>query len=37
MEILKFILTFFVGFATILVGDYIWLGIVVKQFIIREF
>lgn len=37
MEILKFILTFFVGFATILIGDYIWLGIVVKQFIIREF
>jgi uncharacterized membrane protein len=37
MEILKFILTFFVGFGTILIGDYIWLGTVVKQFIIREF
>lgn len=37
MEILKFILTFFVGFGTILIGDYIWLGTVVKQFTIREF
>ncbi len=37
MEILKFILTFFVGFGTILIGDYIWLWTVVKQFTIREF
>jgi len=37
MEILKLFLTFLVGFATILVGDFIWLGMVVKQFTIREF
>lgn len=37
MEILKFILTFFVGFGTIILWDYIWLGTVVKQFTIREF
>lgn len=37
MEILKIVLTFFAGFATILMGDFIWLGTVVKKFTIREF
>lgn len=37
MEILKLFLTFLVGFGTILLGDAIWLGYVVKKFTIREF
>ena len=37
MEIIKFILTFLVGYATIIAGDYIWLGYVVRKFTIREF
>lgn len=37
MEIIKFILTFLVGYATIIMWDYIWLGHVVKNFTIREF
>jgi uncharacterized membrane protein len=37
MEIVKFVLTFLVGYATIIIGDYIWLGYVVRNFTIREF
>jgi uncharacterized membrane protein len=37
MEIIKYVLTFIFGFFTILIGDYIWLGYVVKSFTIREF
>lgn len=37
MEFLKLFLTFGVGYLTILVGDAIWLGHVMKNFTIREF
>ncbi len=37
MEILKIFGVYFVGFMTLLILDYIWLGIVTKDFIIREF
>lgn len=37
MEIIKYVLTFFFGFFTILVWDYIWLGYVTRAFIIKEF
>lgn len=37
MEILKILGVYFVGFMTLLILDYIWLGIVTKDFIIREF
>lgn len=37
MEILKLFLTFLVGFGTILIGDAIWLGYIMKNFTIREF
>lgn len=37
MMILKYFLTFLAWFFTLLVLDYIWLGSVTKDFIIREF
>ncbi len=37
MEILKYLAVYAAGFMTILVLDYIWLGIVTKDFIIKEF
>lgn len=37
MEILKIAGVYGVGFLTLLVLDYLWLGIVTKDFIIREF
>ncbi len=37
MEIYKYIIVFLVAFLTLLIMDYIWLGIVTKDFIIREF
>lgn len=37
MQILSFVLTFFVGYAVMLFGDYVWLGMIVKRFTIREF
>lgn len=37
MEILKILGVYFVWFMTLMVLDYIWLGIVTKDFIIREF
>ncbi|MGE4443370.1 MAG: DUF2177 family protein [Candidatus Altimarinota bacterium] len=37
MIILKYFLTFLAGFFTLLILDYIWLGSVTKDFIIREF
>lgn len=35
--ILKLFLTFLVSFFTILVLDYVWLWIIIKQFIMKEF
>ncbi len=37
MEFLKFILPLIAWYVTILLGDFIWLGYVMKQFTIREF
>jgi uncharacterized membrane protein len=37
MEIIKILWVYFVGFLTLLILDYIWLWIVTKDFIIREF
>lgn len=37
MEILKIIGVYGVGFVTLLILDYIWLGLITKDFIIREF
>lgn len=37
MEILKYFAVYAAGFITILILDYIWLGIVTKDFIIKEF
>ncbi len=37
MELLKLFLTFGVGYLTILIGDFLWLGHVAKNFTIREF
>jgi hypothetical protein len=37
MEILKIAGVYGVGFLTLLILDYLWLGIVTKDFIIREF
>jgi len=37
MEILKIAWVYGVGFFTLLILDYLWLGIVTKDFIIREF
>lgn len=37
MEILKLVLTFLVWFATIVIWDVIWLGFIMKDFIVREF
>lgn len=37
MIILKYFLTFLAWFFTLLILDYIWLGSVTKDFIIREF
>jgi hypothetical protein len=37
MEIIKYLTVYGVGFLTILILDYIWLGIVTKEFIIKEF
>ena len=37
MEILKYLAVYWVGFLTILILDYIWLGTVTKDFIVREF
>ena len=37
MELIKIMLTFVSGFATILLCDYIWLGYIVKRFTIAEF
>ncbi len=37
MEVYKYIIVFVVAFLTLLIMDYVWLGIVTKDFIIREF
>jgi len=37
MDILKIIIVYVAGYFTILVGDYFWLGKVMKDFTIREF
>ena len=37
MEIIKLILTFGIWFLIILILDYVWLGIISKNFIIKEF
>ena len=37
MEFFKLFLTFLVWFATIVVGDVIWLGHIMKDFIVRSF
>ncbi|MCH2188336.1 DUF2177 family protein [Candidatus Gracilibacteria bacterium] len=37
MELVKILLIFISGFATILICDYIWLGYIVKRFTIAEF
>ncbi len=37
MEILKLFLTFLVWFATIIIGDVIWLWHIMKDFIVRSF
>jgi len=37
MEILKLFLTFLVGFATLVIGDVLWLWVLLKGFIVREF
>lgn len=37
MEILKYAAVYGAGFLTILILDYIWLGTVTKDFIVREF
>lgn len=37
MEILKYLAVYGAGFMTILILDYIWLGTVTKDFIIKEF
>ena len=37
MELFKLFLTFLVGFATIVVGDVIWLWYVMRDFIVRSF
>lgn len=37
MEIWKYAAIFIVGLITIMILDYIWLGIVTKNFIIQEF
>ena len=37
MEIVKYLAVYAAGFLTILILDYIWLGIVTKNFIIKEF
>ena len=37
MEWYKYLAVFGVAFFTLLILDYIWLGIVTKDFIIREF
>lgn len=37
MEIIKILWVYFVGFITLLILDYIWLWVITKDFIIREF
>jgi hypothetical protein len=37
MEILKYLAVYGAAFLTILILDYIWLGTVTKEFIIKEF
>lgn len=37
MEILKMLAVYLAGYTTIVIGDYIWLGNVAKNFTIREF
>lgn len=37
MEIIKILWVYFVGFLTLLILDYIWLWIITKDFIIKEF
>ncbi|NVP17822.1 DUF2177 family protein [Candidatus Gracilibacteria bacterium] len=37
MEIIKIFGVYFIGFITLLILDYIWLGYITKDFIIREF
>lgn len=37
MEIIKILWVYFVWFLTLLILDYVWLGIITKDFIIREF
>ena len=37
MELFKLFLTFLVGFATIIIWDVIWLGYVMRDFIVRSF
>jgi hypothetical protein len=37
MEIWKYVAIFVVGLVTIMILDYIWLGIITKNFIIQEF
>ena len=37
MDFVKYLATYGAGFLTILVLDYVWLGIIAKNFIIKEF
>lgn len=37
MEIIKILWVYFIGFLTLLILDYLWLWIITKDFIIKEF